>query len=45
MNIAVKRNYLELSELLVKEYYSKNPQRASSAESTARNAIQQVRNH
>jgi len=40
----VKRNYFEATEIMVSEYFSKEPQRASQAESTARNAVDEVRN-
>lgn len=39
INIAVKKNYFELAEYLLREYYSKDPQRGAQAESTARNAV------
>merc|ERR1712187_522266 len=33
LNIAVKQNYFDLAEYLLKEYYSKDPQRGAKAES------------
>ena len=40
----MKRNYFDVSSYLITEYFSKEPKRASQAESTVRNTIQQVRN-
>ena len=44
INQAVKRNFLDATEIMIDEYFIKDPQRASQAESTARNTIDQVRN-
>lgn len=40
---ALKRNFLEATEEMVQSYFIKEPHRASQAESTARNTIDQLR--
>jgi hypothetical protein len=41
---ALKHNYFDATEVMISEYFALEPQRASQAESTARNAIEQIRN-